>query len=237
MSPAAPRDAAGPARGVRIAPSILTADLGRLRDEIQSAEAGGAARFHLDMMDGHFVPELTFGALVVAAVARATALPLEVHMMVERPETQFGALADAGAELLIVHHEAVADPGAAIEEIGDLGCRAGLALNPATAAGAAEPWLDALAQVTVMLVEPGRGGQAMLTEHLDKVRTLRTAIDARRLDVRLEVDGGVKVHNAAACVAAGADVLVAGSAVYDGVHPPAENLARLRSALGDTSPR
>lgn len=219
------------ARPVVIAPSILTADLGRLHDEIQSAEAGGAGRFHLDMMDGHFVPELSFGPLVVAAVARATALPLEVHMMVADPMQHFAPLADAGGEMLIFHHEATADHATLIEDITDLGCLPALALNPATPAAAAEPWLAHLSGVTVMLVEPGRGGQSMLTEHLDKVRTLRAATDRGGYDLQIEVDGGVKAHNAAGCVSAGADVLVAGSAVYDGVRRPEAALRALRETL------
>jgi ribulose-phosphate 3-epimerase len=219
------------ARAVRIAPSILTADFGRLAEQVRAAADGGADLFHLDVMDGHFVPQLSFGPEVVAAVRAATALPLEVHMMVADPGAHFGSLAAAGAETLLFHVEAAADARGLLAAARGLGCRAGLALSPGTPAERAAPLLGELDQLVVMLVHPGRGGQAMLEEHLDKVPQLRALLAAAGRDVPIEVDGGVKAGNAARCVAAGADILVAGSAVYHPQQAPAAALAALREAI------
>lgn len=222
---------ARPMHAVRIAPSILTADFGRLAEQIRAAEAGGCDLFHLDIMDGRFVPQITFGAEVVAAVRSATSLPLEAHMMVARPDEQFEALARAGAQTLVFHLEAEGDAGAHIAAVRALGCAPGVAISPGTPAAAAEALLDAVDEVVVMLVHPGRGGQEMLVEHLDKVRRLRAALARSGRAVTLEVDGGVKVHNAALCAAAGADQCVAGSAVYNAQQTPQQALAALRTAL------
>ncbi len=217
---------------VRIAPSILTADLGRLADEIAAAEAGGADLIHLDVMDGHFVPAITFGAVVVAAVRRATALPLEAHLMVARPHAQLAPMAEAGAGRLIPHLEAAeGETGGAmglVEAIRRLGCEAGLAISPETSVEAVTPLAGALDGVTVMTVHPGRGGQSFLPEMLLKVAALRALFDEHGFGAALEVDGGVKAHNAALCVAAGADTLVAGSAVYNDAETPTRALAALR---------
>jgi len=216
----------------RIAPSILTADFGRLGEQVRDATAGGADSFHLDVMDGRFVPQLSFGPDIVAAVRAATTRPIEVHMMVADPAAHFASFARAGAERLIFHLEAQGEPPALIDAVRALGCEAALALNPETAAEAAFPYLDQLAGVTVMLVHPGRGGQAMLTEHLPKAAALRAEANRRgRTSLTVEVDGGVKAHNARGCVAAGADLLVAGSAVYRPGITPQAALAELRSAL------
>ena len=220
-------------RTVRIAPSILTADFGRLAEAVRAAEEGGAELMHLDVMDGHFVPQLTFGPLVVAAVRAATTLPIEAHIMVSNPEEQLAPLAEAGAGTLIFHLEATDDPRRLLGRVRALGCGAGLAINPETPVEAAEPLLDALDELTVMLVNPGRGGQQMLTEHLSKVRRLRQCIEEQRLDIVLEVDGGVKRENASQCVAAGADTLVAGSAVYNESETQQQALAALRAALAE----
>lgn len=217
---------------VRIAPSILTADFGRLADQIAAAEEGGADLMHLDVMDGRFVPAITFGPLVVAAVRRATRLPIEAHLMVADPASQLAPMAEAGAERLIPHLEAAGDDegdaARLVEAIRTLGCEAALAISPQTPAEALAPLLDALDGVTVMTVHPGRGGQAFLPEMLPKVAALRALMDERGLGASIEVDGGVKAHNMAECIAAGADTLVAGSAVYNDSETPQQALAALR---------
>ncbi|MPZ98220.1 MAG: ribulose-phosphate 3-epimerase [Dehalococcoidia bacterium] len=223
---------------VRIAPSILTADFGRLAEQVRDAEAGGADLFHLDVMDGLFVPPITFGGQVVAAVRAATRQPVEVHMMVAKPAEHFEELSAAGGGRLIFHWEAIgAEDGpegvnALIQQVRALGCEVGIAINPETPAEAILPVLASLDEVVVMLIRPGWGGQPMMPAHLEKVRTLREHIDGRRLPVMLEVDGGVKAHNALECVTAGADTLVAGSAVYNPGQTPQEAIAELRAALG-----
>jgi ribulose-phosphate 3-epimerase len=218
---------------VRIAPSILTADFGRLAEQVAAAEEGGADLMHLDVMDGHFVPAITFGPLVVAAVRRATRLPIEVHLMVADPAAQLAPMAEAGAGRLIPHLESAgADEGDAarlVEAIRALGCEAALAISPQTPAEALAPLLDMLDGVTVMTVHPGRGGQAFLPEMLPKVTALRALLDERGLSASIEVDGGVKTHNAAECIAAGADTLVAGSAVFNNAETPQHALAALRA--------
>ncbi len=217
---------------VRLAPSILTADFGRLADQIAAAEEGGADLIHLDVMDGRFVPAITFGALVVEAVRRATTLPLEAHLMVASPASQLAAMAEAGAGRLIPHLEAAeSEPGGAtglVAAIRELGCEAGLAISPATPVDAVAPLVGSLDAVTVMTVHPGRGGQPFLPEMLPKVSALRELLDGNGFGASLEVDGGVKEHNAALCVAAGADTLVAGSAVFNERETPARALAALR---------
>ena len=219
------------AQRVLIAPSILTADFGRLADDVAAAEAGGVDVMHIDIMDGHFVPQLSFGPLVLEAVRRATRLPVEAHMMVTNPLEQLAPLAEVGADRLIFHLEAAPDPQAAIARTRELGCEVGIAISPPTPASSLEPWLGALDMVTVMLVHPGRGGQELLVDQLPKVGELRRMADAAAHPLTIEVDGGVKVHNAASCAEAGANLLVAGSAVYNDRETPAEAIAGLRAAL------
>lgn len=218
-------------RPLLIAPSILTADFGRLEEAARAGEAAGVDLWHLDVMDGHFVSAITFGTSVVEVFRRASTLPIEVHLMVSNPEDQLGPFALAGAQRLIFHHEAAPDPRPLLEATRGLGCERAIAISPGTPVSALEPWLGELDQITVMLIEPGRGGQLMMPELLEKVRELRAFIDAAGLATRIEVDGGVKAHNIASCAAAGADIAVAGSAVFNGTQSPTEAVAALRLAL------
>ena len=216
---------------IKIAPSFLTADFSRLGDEVRAAEAAGADYLHLDVMDGHFVPPITFGSLVVAAVRRLTSLPLDVHLMVERPERQLEAFAQAGATILSVQVEVCPHLHRVLQQVHDLGCRAGVCLNPATPLSAVEEVLDEVDQVMVMGVNPGWGGQAFIPSTLGKMRRLRATLDERALGADVEVDGGVNVETAPRCVEAGARVLVAGSAVFNDRASVAENMQALREAL------
>ena len=183
-------------------------------------------------MDGHFVPNLTFGPKMVADLRRATGLPLDVHLMIERPEEWVARYADAGATSLTIHVESTEDPSGTIAAIRATGVRPGITLRPGTDLGRILPLLSAVDLVLVMSVEPGFGGQAFIPGSLDRVRTLRAALDAATNRADLEVDGGVKVDNAGALAAAGATVLVAGSAVFNDPEGPRAALAKLRTAAG-----
>jgi ribulose-phosphate 3-epimerase len=196
------------ARTVRIAPSLLSADFARLEDEVRSVVEGGADLLHLDVMDGHFVDNITFGPPLVRSVRRVTRATLDCHLMVSRPSRFVAAFRDAGADWISVHVEAPDDVGATLDAIRASGARAGLAVNPATPLESAEPLLARADFVLVMSVVPGFGGQAFLPSVLGKVRTLRE----RGREV--EIDGGINPETAARAVEAGADVLVAGSAVF-----------------------
>ncbi len=218
-------------RGVKIAPSFLTADVSRLAEEVRAVEAAGADQLHIDIMDGHFVPPITFGTLVVKAVRKLTHLPLDIHMMVERPERHLEPFAEAGGDILNVHVEACPDVGRVLAQIKNLGRRAGVCLNPKTPLAAIEYVLPDADQVIVMGVEPGWGGQPLQPDTLPKMRSLRSLLDERGLSTDIEIDGGVKIGNAASCVAAGASILVAGSVVFNDKASPAENMRALREAL------
>lgn len=201
-------------RKVRIAPSILSADLGRLSDEIRSVEAGGADWIHVDVMDGRFVPNITLGPIVVKAARAATRLPLDVHLMIVEPERYIEAFAEAGADVISVHVEASVHLQRTLGEIRRLGKRAGVVLNPHTPESAVEYVLDDLDLILIMSVNPGFGGQNFLPAVLPKIAKVREMIERRGLSVDLEVDGGVTPETTEAVVRAGADVLVAGSAVF-----------------------
>lgn len=220
-----------PGAGPVVLPSLLSADFARLAEQVRAAEAAGAAGLHLDVMDGHFVPNLTFGPPIIAAVRRLTSLPLDVHLMVERPEALLPAVAEAGADVVTVHVEATPHVHRALQMIRALGCRAGVALNPGTPATAIEPLLAEVDLVLVMSVNPGFAGQAFLPLALDKLRALRAMLPAAGPRPWLEVDGGIDPKTAPLAVAAGADLLVAGSAVFNQRAPVEANLARLRQAV------
>jgi ribulose-phosphate 3-epimerase len=202
-------------RSVKIAPSILSADFARLGEQVREAEAAGADYIHVDVMDGHFVPNLTVGPLVVEALRPVTRLPLDVHLMVEQPELLISAFAQAGADILTVHQEACVHLHRVVQEIKELGKRAGVALNPATPVGVLEEILDDVDLVLLMTVNPGFGGQSFIEGMLSKIERLRRMIDERGLRCELEVDGGINGVTAPQVVDVGANVLVAGYAVFE----------------------
>src|SRR2546421_12220508 len=208
----------------KFAPSILSADLPRLAEAVIAVERAGADWVHIDVMDGHFVPNLTFGQKMVADLHKATRLPLDVHLMIERPEDWVDRYAAAGATYLTIHVEAARDVPGTLAAIRARGVRPGITLNPETSVDAVLPHLGAVDLVLVMSVRPGFGGQKFIEGALDKVRAIRAALDARSLQLELEVDGGVKPDNAARIVAAGATVLVAGSAIFEDPNGPAAGL-------------
>ncbi len=210
---------------IRIAPSILSADFGRLAEEIKAIDT--ADYVHVDVMDGHFVPNMTIGPIVVEAVRRATTLPLDVHLMIEDAERWVGAYAKAGADIIGVHVEACPHLHRTLGQIRDLGKKPCVVLNPATPPESLEYVLGDVAQVLVMSVNPGFGGQKFIPGALDKIRKLRRMIDERGLDVEIEVDGGVTVDNVADVTAAGANVIVSGSGVY-GTKDVAATIAEMR---------
>jgi len=200
---------------VKVAPSILSADFSRLGEEIRAVEAAGADIIHIDVMDGHFVPNITIGPLIVQAARKVTKLPLDVHLMIENPELFIADFAKAGADYLTVHAEAAYHLHRLVQSIREhKGVMAAVSLNPATPLEALDYVLGDLDMVLIMSVNPGFGGQAFIPSQLDKIRALRKRIDDRRLDLEIEVDGGIKTDNAAEVAAAGADILVAGSAVF-----------------------
>ncbi len=199
---------------VRIAPSILASDFGRLAAEVQAVERGGADWIHVDVMDGHFVPNLTIGPTVVKAVRRATALPLDVHLMIEAPERSLADYAAAGADRIGVHVETCPHLHRTVQQIRGLGKKVCVVLNPATPAGAIEPVLGDVDQVLVMSVNPGFGGQSFIESVLPKLAQLRRWIDERELTVELEVDGGISPDTIERAARAGANVFVAGTAVF-----------------------
>jgi ribulose-phosphate 3-epimerase len=218
-------------RTLRIAPSILSADFARLAEELASVERGGADWVHVDVMDGRFVPNITIGPLVVQAVKRSTALPLDVHLMIVEPERYVAEFVRAGAATVGVHVETCPHLHRTLSQIREAGARACAVLNPSTPAQAVEPVLGDLDQVLVMTVNPGFGGQKFIPSMLGKIETLRRWIDERGLEVSLEVDGGIGPETIAAAARAGADVFVAGNAVF-GARDRAAAIAELRRAAG-----
>jgi ribulose-phosphate 3-epimerase len=199
---------------VKIAASILSADFGRLQDQVAAAERGGADTIHCDVMDGHFVPNITIGPLVVRAVRRATVLPLDVHLMIEHPERYIAAFVEAGASNLTVHLETCPHLHRTIQQIRELGANASVSINPATPLGGLDEILPYVDMVLLMTVNPGFGGQAFIESMVPKIRRLRQIAEGRGLAIDVEVDGGINDETAGRVVNAGANVLVAGSAVF-----------------------
>jgi ribulose-phosphate 3-epimerase len=216
----------------QIASSILSADFARLGEQVREAVAGGADRIHVDVMDGHFVPNLTIGPLVVRALRPITDLPLDVHLMIEQPELLIPEFARAGADSLTVHVETCPHLHRTIQHIHELGVKAGVTLNPATPLVTLQEILPDVDLVLIMSVNPGFGGQSYIPGSTDKIARLRHMLDKRGLaQVELEVDGGIKEHNAAEVVAAGATILVIGSAIFNPKASVAANIAALRERV------
>jgi ribulose-phosphate 3-epimerase len=216
---------------IRLAPSILSADFARLGEQVKEADAAGADYIHVDIMDGHFVPNLTIGPLVVAAIRPLTRLPFDVHLMMESPERYIPDFAAAGADNITVHQEACIHLHRVVEQIKGLGKRAGVAINPATHAGTLEEILPFIDLVLVLTVNPGFGNQSFIETMPEKIAALRKMIDVRGLDVELEVDGGIHSETAPRAVKAGATVLVAGSAVFNKRTSVAQAIRDLRDSV------
>lgn len=213
-----------------IAASILSADFAYLAAQIAEAEEQGADWFHIDVMDGHFVPNLSLGPLVVEACRRSTSLPLDVHLMIEQPENHIAAFAHAGADHISVHVEASAHLSETLEAIRALGCKAGVALNPGTPATSIESSLSDADIVLVMSVNPGKGGQSFIPDVLPKLRHLRESLAKVKSAARIEIDGGINEHRLPEALEAGADVFVAGTAIFGHPQGIASGIKALRDA-------
>ena len=214
---------------MKLAPSILSCDFGRLAEEIAEAEQAGADWIHVDVMDGHFVPNITIGPVIVEAARRATDLPLDVHLMIAEPDRYLDAFADAGADVLTVHHEACDHLHRTLQRIDELEVRPGVAVNPATSLEAVREAMPYVGLLLVMSVNPGFGGQSYIPTSTDKIRRARTLLDETGSSAELEVDGGVGPSNVARVVDAGASVVVAGSAVFGHPDGARAGVAAIRS--------
>lgn len=219
-------------RPIKLAPSILAADFARLGEQVREVEQAGADWIHVDVMDGRFVPNISIGVPVVKSLRRVTNLPLDVHLMIVEPERYLAAFAEAGADRLTVHVEASTHLHRTVEHVHELGLKAGVALNPATPVHTLEEIVASIDLVLVMSVNPGFGGQRFIEASLDKLRRVRLLIDAKGTAAELEVDGGINVETAGDVVAAGATVLVTGSAVYRGAQSIREAVQALKQAAG-----
>ena len=224
-------DSMGHSTVVKLAPSILAADFARLGDQVTQAERAGADRIHIDVMDGHFVPNLSMGVPIVASLRRVTRLPLEVHLMIDNPDLFLDEFAEAGADAMVVHWEGNANLHRTIQRIKALGKRAGVAINPATPAPVLEEILPEVALVLVMTVNPGFGHQHFLSGTLPKIRRVCRLIEQNDTSCEVEVDGGIDPGTAPLAVSAGANVLVAGTAIFDAHHSVAEAMDRLRASF------
>jgi len=219
------------ANKIKLAPSILSADFGRLGEQVVEATKAGADYIHVDVMDGHFVPNITIGPTVVAAIRPHTNLPLDVHLMIEAPEKYISQFIQAGANIITVHVEACNHLHRVIESIKELKCKAGVSLNPSTPLSAIDEILPYVDLVLVMSVNPGFGGQQFIESSADKIARLRRRLDELKLSAELEVDGGINTEIAPRVVKAGARVLVAGAAVFNKKESVAQSIGRIRESL------
>jgi ribulose-phosphate 3-epimerase len=219
-------------RKVRIAPSILSADLTGLGDAIRVLNRSGADFVHLDVMDGNFVPNITFGPAFARELKAVSEIPFDTHLMITHPKQYAQQFVEAGSDWLTFHIESGDEPRETIRHIRDLGAKVGMALNPCNPFSGIEPYLPELDMVVIMTVNPGFGGQKCMTEHFAKITEARTAVDRSGLGTEIEVDGGINEHNVADAVRAGATVIVAGSAVFRGKRGPEGEIAALRKAAG-----
>ncbi len=216
---------------ITIAPSILAADFSRLGEQVAEVERAGAQRLHIDVMDGHFVPNLSMGPVVVQGLRPRTKLPLEIHLMVDAPDRYLASFIQAGADILIVHQEVLADPRSILQAIRGQGKKAGLAINPATPIEALEPYLPLLDLALCMTVVPGFGGQAFLPESPGRIQRLRQMIERLQPKCDLEVDGGIEHHTARTVVDAGANVLVVGTGIFRNPRGPTAAMQDLREVV------
>jgi ribulose-phosphate 3-epimerase len=217
---------------IKLAPSILSADFARLGEQVAEVTRAGADYIHVDVMDGHFVPNITIGAPVVASLRAWTHLPLDIHLMIEQPERYISQFASSGANIITVHVEACSHLHGTVHLIKELGVKAGVSLNPATPLSSIEEIISHVDMVLIMSVNPGFGGQVFIPESLDKISHLRRMLDNKSLAIELEVDGGININNAPGIVKAGANVLAVGSSVFEAKEGISQSLQRIRKAIG-----